>query len=58
MGAIHLEDMDLTYQDFETINAQSTISFFNKIENKYPAKRKIHLILDRAGYFTASEVTE
>lgn len=58
MGAIQLEDMDLTYQDFETINAQSTISFFKKLEDKYIKKRKIHLILDRAGYFTAREVAE
>jgi len=58
MGALNLESMRFIYQDFETINSASTIEFFNKLEAAYPKARKIHWILDNAGYFTSDEVTK
>jgi transposase len=58
MGALNLECMSFFYQDFETINSQATIEFFKKLEGAYPHARKIHWILDNAGYFTSDEVTK
>ena len=58
MGALNLECMSFFYQDFETINSQATIKFFKKLEEGYPNARKIHWILDNAGYFTRDEVTK
>lgn len=58
MGALNLESMSFTYQDFETINSTSTIKFFKKLEAAYPKAGKIHWILDNAGYFTSDEVTK
>jgi transposase len=56
MGALNLECMSFFYQDFETINSQATIEFFKKLEAAYPKARKIHWILDNAGYFKCEEV--
>ena len=58
MGALHLESMNFIYQDFETINSGATLEFFKKLEAAYPNARKIHWILDNAGYFTSDEVTK
>src|ERR1700733_5756729 len=33
------------------INAESTIRFFQKIEEVYPCKRKIHVFCDNAPYY-------
>ena len=55
IGALNLESVSFCYQDFETINSQAAITFFKKLETAYPHARKIHLILDNAGYFTSEE---
>ena len=46
------------YQEFETINGQSSVAFLKKMEGMYPDARTLHLIWDRAGYHTAQEVAE
>ena len=38
------------------LNAQATISFLDKIEKAYPAKRKIHIFLDNARYYKNQSV--
>jgi transposase len=58
MGALNLETMQFGYQEFETINGHSAVTFLKKVEGMYPHARKIHLIWDRAGYHTAQEVAE
>jgi transposase len=58
MGALNLEDMSFLYQDFETINSEATLKFFKKLEKAYPKARKIHWIVDNAGYFKSDEVTK
>lgn len=58
MGAINLETMQFDYADFKTINQDSTIEFFKKLEKSYEKSNKIHLILDQAGYHKAQSVKE
>jgi transposase len=58
MGALNLETMQFGYQEFDTINGHSAVTFLKKIEEMYPHARKIHLIWDQAGYHTAWEVRE
>jgi len=55
IGALNLECMSFCYQDFETIDSKAAITLFKKLEAAYPDARKIHLILDNAGYFTSEE---
>lgn len=42
--------------DYQRINAESIIDFLTSIRQKYSSARKIHLILDQAGYHRALEV--
>ncbi len=56
LGALNLSTMSLVRQSHETINGESAIKFFKVIEASYPNAINIHLILDRAGYFTCEEV--
>ena len=58
MGAFNLEKLKITRLDFETINAQSVIQFFKKIEYVYLEAKEIHIILDQAGYHKSKEVQE
>ncbi len=58
MGAIELEDMDVFYETYETINGANCIDFLKKLEKRYKMIPKIHLILDQAGYHTCKEVKE
>ena len=50
--------MDLVHQDFETINKENFKIFLDQIRRLYPKDKKIHLILDQAGYHTARCVQE
>jgi transposase len=45
-------------QEDRTLNAKSTIQFFQKIEEAYPFKRKIHVFCDNAPYYRNKEVRE
>lgn len=45
-------------QEDEMLNAEATIKFFQKIEEAYPGKRKIHLFCDNARYYRNKMVTE
>ena len=58
MGALNLENMNLVYKDYDSINAEAAVDFLKKIEAAYPNNERIHLIWDRAGYHTSSEVAE
>lgn len=44
-GAIDLQTMDIFTREYDTINAESIISFFTDLEQKYPNKI-IHIICD------------
>ena len=44
-GAIDIVNHDVLIQEDQTLNAKSTIRFFQKIEKAYPHKRKIHVFI-------------
>jgi transposase len=40
----------------DTLNAQTTMQLFDKIQEAYPYKKKIHLIVDNARYYKNREL--
>jgi len=38
------------------INAESTIDFLKELEIAYPSSKKVHVVLDQAGYHKSKEV--
>ena len=57
-GAIDIIDQRLVMHEDLTLNAVSTIRFFNKIEEAYPEKRRIHVFCDNAPYYRNTAVRE
>ena len=49
-GAIDVISHNVVIQEDHTLNAESTMRFFKKIEEAYPCKRKIHVFCDNAPY--------
>lgn len=50
-GIIDIITHSIVVQEDQTLNAESTIRFFQKIEQAYPNKRKIHVFCDNAAYY-------
>lgn len=50
-GAIDVISHKILILEDQTLNAESTIRFFQKIENAYPNKRKVHVFCDNAPYY-------
>lgn len=50
-GAIDVVSHNVVIQEDQTLNAGSTIRFFQKIEEAYPCKRKVHVFCDNAPYY-------
>ena len=57
-GAIGAMDHKLVVHEDHTLNAESTIRFFKKVEEAYPGKRKIHIFCDNASYYRNATVKE
>lgn len=57
-GAIDVVTHNVVIQEDETLNAESTIRFFQKIEEAYPCKQKIHVFCDNAPYYRNKAVRE
>lgn len=57
-GALCLENADCSFVEVETVNADSTIALFEKLEAQNPNKRVIHVILDNAKYHHAVKVRD
>jgi len=57
-GALNSETHEIIVQEDERLNADSTISFFKKIERINPTAKTIHLILDNAGYYKGEKIRE
>lgn len=55
-GALNLETMTVTSYFSETINAQTTIELFDKIQLAYRDKTTIYLMIDNATYYKNKEV--
>lgn len=57
-GSINIETHTVLIQEDVTLNAESTISFFQKIEKAYLTKKKIHVFCDNAPYYRSKIVQE
>jgi transposase len=55
-GAINLENFDCPFVEPQSVDANSTIALFEKIEARNPAATCIHLFLDNANYHHARAV--
>ena len=57
IGAINLEKLSRPIlSECERVNAETVIDFLHQIKSTYPAAKKIHLILDQAGYHRDAQV--
>lgn len=57
-GVLDVIDHKVLIQEDKMLNAEATISFFQKIEEAYPEKKKVHIFCDNAGYYKNKAVTE
>jgi transposase len=57
-GAVDVICYKIVFQEDKTLNADSTISFFQKIQEAYPDKEKIHVFCDNARYYKNKQVIE
>ena len=59
IGAIELDNLSkAVIEQYETINGDSIIDFFEQLRARYIDNEKLHLILDGAGYHKKKEVIE
>ena len=57
-GAINIETLESTTGFYDTINADSTIDLFSKVEAKHPDAEKIYIIVDNARYYRSRLLKE
>jgi len=57
-GVVDMIDHKVLVQEDKMLNAEATISFFQKIEEAYPEKKGIHVFCDNARYYRNKVVTE
>lgn len=50
-GVLDIKDLRAVVHFAKTLNAETTIELFNKVQDAYPNKHKIHLIVDNARYY-------
>ena len=55
-GIIDVINHNVLVHEDKTLNAESTIRFFQKIEEVYPEKKKIHVFCDNASYYRNKSV--
>lgn len=55
-GALEIISKRVLVQEDLTLNAHSTITFFEKIERAYPEMVKVHIFCDNARYYKNKEV--
>lgn len=55
-GAIDVINHTIVIREDHTLNAESTIRFFQKVEEVYPGKRKVHVFCDNASYYRNAAV--
>lgn len=55
-GALNIEKMEAVVHYADTLNAQTTMELFDKIQEAYPDKKKIHLVIDNARYYKNREL--
>jgi len=57
-GVLDVISHKVLIQEDKMLNAEATISFFRKIEDSYPGKKRIHIFCDNAGYYRNRAVTK
>jgi transposase len=57
-GAINIETLEPVTDFYDTINADSAIDLFSKIEAKHPEARAIYIIVDNARYYRSRLLKE
>jgi len=57
-GVLDVIDHKVLIQEDKMLNAEATISFFQKIETAYSEKKRIHIFCDNARYYKNKAVTE
>lgn len=57
-GVLDIENIEAIITSSESINAQSTIELFKKIEKKYHKAKKIYVICDNAKYYRSKLLFE
>jgi transposase len=57
-GALDASTLEVIADQYERLNAESTIDFFKTIEVKNLKADKIYLILDNAGYYKGEKIRE
>lgn len=51
-GALNVEDpSDIHIKESDTVNSDTVRDFLNQLEDAYPQKNKIYLVVDQASYF-------
>lgn len=59
VGAIQLENLSETVSEqYKTINGESIIHFMNKLREQFSIEKRLHLIMDQAGYHKSKSVQE
>ncbi len=57
-GALDSETKEIIVREDKVLNAENTIKFFRKIENKYTDSKAVYLVLDNAGYYRGKKITK
>ena len=57
-GALNIETLEPTTGFYDTINADSTVDLFSKIEAKHPDAQAIYIIVDNARYYRSQLLKE
>jgi transposase len=57
-GAVNIESKDILTDFAKSINKESSLRLFQKIEAKHPEAQVIHVIVDNASYYTAHWLQE
>lgn len=56
-GALDILNHHVHIREDKTLNASSTVAFFQQLEEAYPTMNKIHVFCDNAPYYRNKEVT-
>lgn len=57
-GALDVGGMRVVTRISDALNAESTIAFLGDVENAYPGKARVHVVVDNARYYRNKLVTE
>lgn len=57
-GALNANNLEVTTVTADSINAESTIDLFQKLEERYPYAKRIITICDNASYYRSKLVSE